>query len=66
MRDPAMIVPAIVTFYVIFLGLCVTGALNRQGKQIKKAKEKTHEPFQLESDDEKDWAEFQASIRKGN
>jgi hypothetical protein len=61
-----MIIPIIVTFYVIFLGLCMTGALNRQGKQIKKAKEKKHEPFELESDDEKDWAEFQASIRKGN
>lgn len=60
-----MIVPVIVSFYVIFLGLCLTGALSRQGKQLKKVKEKKKdEQFQLESDDEKDWREFQASIRK--
>ncbi|KAF8851385.1 hypothetical protein BDZ45DRAFT_679166 [Acephala macrosclerotiorum] len=64
LRDPAVIVPAVVTFYVIFLGLWVMGALSWQGNKIKKAKDqKKHEQFQLDSDDEKDWAEFQASIR---
>ncbi|KUJ17516.1 uncharacterized protein LY89DRAFT_781710 [Mollisia scopiformis] len=65
LRDPAMILPVIVGFYVIFLGLCLTGALSRQGKQIKKVKDKRKdEQFALDSDDEKDWREFQASIRK--
>ncbi|KAE8447822.1 hypothetical protein EG329_010051 [Mollisiaceae sp. DMI_Dod_QoI] len=65
LRDPTIIVPVIVGFYVIFLGLCLTGALSRQGKQIKKAKDKKKdEQFMLDPDDEKDWREFQASIRK--
>lgn len=57
MKDASLWIPLIIGFYVIVLGLCLTGALKRQKIPIRELRREQSAMFSMldeeESDDEK-------------
>jgi hypothetical protein len=52
LRNPSIWIPIIVAFYVGVLGLCLTGALQRQATQIKRVREEKKSIFSMLDEDE--------------
>lgn len=51
MRNPSLWVPAIVGFYVLILGLCLTGALKRQKVSIRQLRREQSSIFSMLDED---------------
>lgn len=52
LKNPSIWIPIMVAFYVGILGLCLTGALQRQKVQIKRVRDQKKSIFSMLDEDE--------------
>ncbi|KAH7383485.1 hypothetical protein BKA64DRAFT_646673 [Cadophora sp. MPI-SDFR-AT-0126] len=68
LHDPSVWVPLVVGLYVLFLGLCLTGALKRQEtsiRELRREQKKVYTQQMRDSDDETPVKSQQMSSRNG-